>query len=200
MDETEGIPVTDGQSSVDIVGLAKNLTDIGLYAITCIKSLKSLGKGKDVEKYIKEIDDKRARLKVLVASLVSYRLLNLYTTQLFDDTRDFFEKFYMMKEQNTRPKWICSSLEKELDGMIRYYKQNIAIFRTDSLDRSHASHIKDLIGRVGESLIAASTNLEDGKIKGAIDGHMKKLAKECISIRGETYFAIDRLADEFRNV
>ena len=189
----------ENQDPVDVVILAKTLVEVGSFAIKCIEALKGWGRGKKIKEYTKEMERRISKINMLVGTLISYRLLNLHITQISDDNKDTRERYYLLKEQTLTPKKASQVLKREIDDIIDYYKQNLANFNTNTLDQSHASHIRDLIVRVGEALNTARVNLKNSNIGDFIEESIK-LSRECCSLRGETYFAIDKLGGEFRRV
>ena len=187
------------EDPVDVVLLAKTLVELGSFAIKCFEGLKSWGQGKKFKEYAKEVEKRILKVKMLIGSLISYRLLNLHITQISDDNNDTREKYYLLKEQTLTPFQASQILKRDIDGIINYYKQNLANFNTNTLDQSHASYIRGLIVRVGEALNTSRVNLENSNIGGFIKESID-LSRECCSIRGETYFAIDKVGYEFKKV
>jgi hypothetical protein len=195
-------PVKGGKTladPIDIVDLAKTFAELGLVAIRYIESLKTWGKGKDVERYIKEINKIIANSRILVRSLISYRLLNLHTTQVSDECKDINVKYYLLEKQMLTPRVMATILKKDCDETINYFKQNLSRFRTDSLDQSQVLLVTSILTRISDLLTAARTNLDNCNFEHFLEDNIN-LSKECSSLRGETYFAIDKLGEEFGKI
>lgn len=181
---------------IDILSLVKTLIDLGPVAIQYIGQLKRWGKGKEVEKYVRDLNDRVQKMKLLVTSLYAYRLLNLHITQVLDDMRVIPEKILYLKEREESAR-LCVTIKKDLLRTTNYFRQNLNDFPMEHLDHSHATMIRDLLIRIGQLLSTAEANLSNQNLDQFIENDLSSLIKEGSSLRGQTFFAIDKIMQEF---
>lgn len=185
----------------EIFSLVEILVKIGPIALDYIKELRVwiLNRSK-VNKYKKDLEKKISQIRILGKVLRSYRSLNLHVTHIIDASQVLPKRILNLKRMGLTSSEICDLLQNDLNGLQNYFNQNLANFPTrTNLDGAHCSLIDDLIRRIGVAFSSASTNLQNENLP-EFEASIISIVYEAVSIRGETFFASDKMAEEISRI
>lgn len=185
----------------EIFSLVEIIVKIGPIALDYIKELRVwLFNRSKVKKYKKDLEERISQIRIFGKGLRYYRLLNLHVTHIIDGSQVLPKRILNLRRMGLTSPQICNLLQNDLNGLQNYFNQNLANFPTrTNLDKTHCSLIDDLIRRIEVAFSSASTNLQNENLP-QFEENIISIVGEAVSIRGETFLASDKMAEEISKI